>query len=81
MVTQTACFCVCIVTRSLRNALPIPNQVFMRWLLVLSKVLERNTRWRSFYSLSLGLGFAALVGFVDMFAVMVSMTDGFKGFG
>lgn len=44
-------------------------------MLVLSRLFAWDARWRSFYPLSLALGFAALVGLVDLVTVTAGLVD------
>lgn len=44
-------------------------------ILVLSRVFARKVRWSSFYPLSMALGFAAIVGLIDMTVVSIGLSD------
>ncbi len=44
-------------------------------MLVLSGIFARHARWSSFYPLSLALGFAALVGLIDLVVVATGVSD------
>ncbi len=44
-------------------------------ILVLSRVFARDARWSSFYPLSLALGFAVVVGLIDLIAVSVGVAE------
>lgn len=44
-------------------------------ILVLSRVFAREARWSAFYPVSLALGFAAVVGLIDLAAIWVGLHD------